>query len=137
MHNDIVILLAEDDEGHAKLIVRHLKRAGVQNTVIRFRDGEGILDFLFRRGKIPYREAGRPYLLLLDVRLPKVDGIEVLKRIKQNDEIKTIPVVMISTTDDPREIELCYRLGCSKYITKAVAYEQFVTSLMQLEAISQ
>jgi CheY-like chemotaxis protein len=135
LKKDIVILLAEDDEGHAKLIVKNLKRAGMNNTVVHFRDGEEVLNFLFRRGKVPHREAGRPYLLLLDVRLPKVNGIEVLTRIKQDDEIKTIPVVMISTTDDPREVELCYKLGCSTYITKAVEYEQFVEKMKQLDTI--
>jgi CheY-like chemotaxis protein len=90
------------------------------------------LNFLLREGKGPHRETEIPYLLLLDIRMPKIDGIEVLKRIKDDDELRKIPVIVITTTDDPREVERCHALGCSNYIVKPVDYEKFVETIRQL-----
>ncbi len=132
MKKKFVILLGEDDEGHAALIVKNLRRAGIKNTVIQFRDGEDILDFLFRRGSHPYRETGTSYLVLLDVRMPKVDGFEVLEGMRQDEELKKLPVIMISTTDDPREVEHCRRLGCDNFFIKGVEQEQFMKAIRRL-----
>ena len=132
MHNDVVILVAEDDEGHAGLIRKNLKRAGVVNDVLLFHDGRQILDFLFKEGEGPHRQDGLAYMLLLDIRMPRVSGVQVLERVKADPALKKLPVIMITTTDDPREIENCHTLGCSNYITKPIEYDQFVTAIRQL-----
>jgi CheY-like chemotaxis protein len=124
----LVILLAEDDDGHAHLIQRNLKRAGVANEVVRARDGQEALDYLQGRGQ------PRParLLLLLDINMPRVDGVEVLRRLKQDPTTARIPVIMVTTTDDPREVARCYEVGCSVYVTKPVRYEDFVEALTRL-----
>jgi CheY-like chemotaxis protein len=132
MQKEIIILIAEDDEGHAILIQKNLRRAGLTNPMLLFRDGQEILDFLFKTGPGPVRESGVPYLLLLDIRMPKVDGVEVLRRVKEDEELRKLPVTMITTTDDPREVEKCHRLGCSNYITKPVDYGNFIEATRKL-----
>ena len=132
MDEPLVIAIAEDDEGHAKLVERNLRRAGVGNELVVFTDGEEALNFFFMKGPGPHRVTGRRYLLLLDIRMPKVDGVEVLAKIKQNEELCKMPVIMLTTTNDPREIERCYRLGCSNYIAKPVEYDKFVEVIKQL-----
>ena len=129
---DIVILVAEDDEGHALLIKKNLKRAGLSNSMMHFHDGQEILDFLFLKGEGPHRQPGISYLLLLDIRMPKVDGVEVLSKIKGDSTLRSLPVIMLTTTDDPREVEKCHLLGCSNYITKPVDYERFVETIQKL-----
>ena len=97
-----------------------------------FQNGEEILNFLFRRGEGPHRVSRKSYLLLLDIRMPKIDGVEVLRQIKSDAELRKLPVVMITTTDDPREVDHCHRLGCSNYIAKPINYERFVEAIRQL-----
>jgi len=132
LKKEVVILIAEDDEGHATLIKKNLKRAGLSNQMRHFRDGEGTLNFLLRRGKGLQRDSNVAYLLLLDIRMPKIDGIEVLRKIKEHEELRKIPVIIITTTDDPREVEECHRLGCSNYITKPVDYDLFIKVIKKL-----
>lgn len=132
MHQDVVILVAEDDEGHAGLIKKNLARAGIVNEMLHFRDGQAILDFLFRQGKEPHRQPRTAYVLLLDIRMPKVDGVQVLEQVKADPELRKLPVIMITTTDDPREVERCHALGCSNYITKPIDYDNFVSAIRQL-----
>ncbi len=132
MHADVTILVAEDDEGHANLIKKNLKRAGIINPVLLFQDGQQILDFLFKKGTGSKLETGRAYILLLDIRMPKVDGTQVLEQIKADPNLKRLPVIMITTTDDPREIVNCHAMGCSNYITKPIDYENFVNAIRQL-----
>ncbi|MDM8536572.1 response regulator, partial [Desulfobacterales bacterium HSG17] len=132
MHSDVIILVAEDDEGHAKLIKKNLTRAGIINKVQLFKNGQEILDFLFQKGKGPKRESGKAYILLLDIRMPKVDGVQVLEQIKADPTLRTLPVIMITTTDDPREVVNCHELGCSNYITKPIDYENFINAVRQL-----
>jgi CheY-like chemotaxis protein len=128
----LVITLAEDDDGHAKLVERNLRRAGLANELIRFQDGEETLKFFFRTGPGPHRIPGKRYMLLLDIRMPKVDGTEVLQKLKQDKELRMLPVIMLTTTNDPREIDRCYSLGCSNYIAKPVEYDKFVEVIRQL-----
>lgn len=130
--DEVVILMAEDDAGHAELIKRNLKKSGVSNDIVRFADGEQVINFLFRKGKGPHRDEGKAYLLLLDIRMPGLGGIEVLRTIKSNDELKSMPVIMLTTTNTAEEVELCHQLGCSSYITKPVEYTSFVDSLHSL-----
>ncbi len=132
MNREVTILIAEDDDGHAELIRKNLARAGIANAIIRFRNGQEISDFLFNRGNGPGRVPGKPYILLLDIRMPKMDGTEVLRLIKGDAELRKMPVVMITTTDDPREVALCHELGCNSYITKPLEYDSFVNAIRQL-----
>lgn len=131
MKRHVTILLAEDDPGHASLIERNLRRVGIGNDIVKFENGQQIVDFLFPSGDSDqYPE--QPYLVLLDLRMPRLDGIEVLRRIKDHPILKRLPVIMLSTTDDPREIARCYALGCSSYIVKPIASEGFVEAIRRL-----
>ena len=132
MRKEVVILIADDDPGHARLIEKNLERAGLHNDVLRFEDGQQILDFLFRRGPGARRAGDTPYLLLLDIRMPKLDGVEVLRQLKADAELRKIPVLMLTTTDDPREVERCHALGCNNYIVKPVDYDKFAEAIKQL-----
>ncbi len=131
MHNEVTILITEDDEGHAMLIQRNLRRAGVSNPLMHFHDGQEVLDFLHGRSEEKMQE-GKSYLLLLDIRMPRVDGVEVLRQIKSDSSLRRIPVIMITTTDDPFEIEQCHVLGCNGYITKPVDYNRFIEAIQRL-----
>ena len=124
---ETTLLIAEDDDAHAVLIRSNLRRAGLTNRTLRFRDGQEVLEFLGDEGLVP-----GSYLLLLDIRMPRVDGVEVLRTLKQSPVLRRIPVVMVTTTDDPAEVERCHDLGCSSYITKPVEYDKFVEAIRVL-----
>lgn len=131
--NEVTILLAEDDDGHADLIMENLKDAGVNNQFVRFNDGEQALEFFFSgkdHGSV--YQPGQAYLMLLDIRMPKVDGVQVLERLKGAPHLRNMPVIMLTTTDDPREVERCHQLGCNSYITKPVVFTSFVETLQRL-----
>ncbi len=132
MNGTVVILVAEDDDGHAVLIEKNLRRAGIDNEIIRFADGQQLIDFLFFQGPGPHRKRGNPYVLLLDIRMPTVDGIEVLRRLKADEELRKLPVIMLTTTDDPRDVDRCHQLGCGVYIAKPVESDRFVEAIRQL-----
>jgi CheY-like chemotaxis protein len=131
MTREVIILIADDDPGHVRLIEKNLTRAGLHNPVERFEDGAAILDFIFQRGERK-RSAEASYLLLLDIRMPKVDGVEVLRQVKGHPELRKLPVIMLTTTDDPREVERCHALGCNNYIVKPVDYDKFAEAIKQL-----
>ena len=131
-NREVIILIAEDDAGHARLIEKNLNRAGLRNQIIRFDNGQAVLDFLLRNGAGTRRRSDTPYLLLLDIRMPQVDGIEVLRQLKQDQELRKIPVIMLTTTDDPREVERCHTIGCSSYIVKPVDYDKFAEAITSL-----
>jgi CheY-like chemotaxis protein len=128
----MVILLAEDDEGHALLVKRNLIRAGIANEVAHVTNGQEALDFVHRQGKYADRPLGGALLLVLDINMPCLDGVQVLRQIKSDETTAKLPVIMLTTTDDPREIERCYECGCSVYITKPVEYDQFVEAVKRL-----
>ena len=132
MTKEVVILIADDDAGHTRLIEKNLQRAGLHNSIMRFENGQDILDFLFRRGEGPKRAPDTAYLLLLDIRMPKVDGVEVLRQLKADPQLRKLPVSMLTTTDDPREVARCHELGCNNYIVKPVGYEKFAEAVQQL-----
>jgi CheY-like chemotaxis protein len=132
MTREVVILIAEDDNGHALLIEKNLHRVGLHNPTLRFENGQDILDFLFMRGAGQRRLPDTAYLLLLDIRMPKVDGVEVLRRIKDDPELRKLPVIMLTTTDDPREVARCHTFGCGNYLVKPVDYERFSEAIKQL-----
>ena len=127
-----IILFAEDDQGHATLVQRNLRRTGIVNPVVHVRDGQEALDYIRSEG--PYLGQGTHELLLvlLDINMPRVDGVEVLRQLKSTPATARIPVIMLTTTDDPDEIERCYKLGCSVYITKPVASDAFVEAVRRL-----
>jgi CheY-like chemotaxis protein len=129
MNNHVsTILIVDDDEGHAILIRENLEAAGLHNRMEHFRDGQAVLDFLAQhRG-----DDRESYLVLLDIRMPKLDGIEVLRRLKADPKLSTLPVIMLTTTDDAREIERCYKLGCNVYIQKPVDYDRFAEAIRRL-----
>ena len=127
-----MILIAEDDDGHAALIERNLQRSGGSRKYVRLKDGQEALDFLFQRGQGEIRAQNCPYILLLDINLPKISGLEVLKQIKSDTELRKIPVTVLSTTDDPEEVEQCHELGCSYYITKPTEPEVFMEVIARL-----
>ncbi|MFZ2276945.1 MAG: response regulator [Prosthecobacter sp.] len=132
MMQELVIIIAEDDAGHARLIEKSLNRVGLHNPILRCENGQEVLDFLFRRGPGPHRRTDTPYLLLLDIRMPKVDGVEALRQIKEDVFLRKLPVIMLTTTDDPREIERCHLLGCNSYIVKPVDYDRFAEAIAKL-----
>jgi len=132
MQKDVIILVVDDDDGHATLIKKNLQNAGVTNKIIRFEDGQEVLNYLFKKGNGPVREDGVGYLILLDIRMPKIDGIEVLRQMKSDKELQKIPVIMLTTTDDPREVEKCHEIGCSSYITKPIDYVDFMQTIKHL-----
>src|SRR5262245_6015030 len=128
----MMILLAEDDDGHASLIRRNLQRAGVINEITHVRDGQEALDFLRGRGAYAGTAPPAPMLLLLDINMPRVNGVDVLREVKRHPATALIPVIMLTTTDDPREVQRCYELGCSVYLTKPVQYADFVEAIKRL-----
>lgn len=127
------IILVEDDDGHALLIEKNLRRAGVQNPFLRLSDGQAALDYFFPSADMPASiDAHRNTIVLLDINMPKIDGVEVLRHLKNHPATMTLPVIMLTTTDDPREIARCYELGCNVYVTKPVDYGAFVEAVRRL-----
>ena len=132
MEKDVVILVAEDDVGHFELVKKNLWLSCIENEILLFKDGQQVLSFLQKTGAGPKRSESRSYILLLDIRMPKVDGHEVLRLIKEDEHLKKIPVIMLTTTDSAEEIDKCYGLGCSFYMVKPVDYRHFMTAVENL-----
>jgi CheY-like chemotaxis protein len=126
------ILLVDDDEGHAILIREHLESVGWRNRIEHLSDGQAALDYFGRRAGRRAETVGDRFLVLLDIRMPKVDGIEVLRRLKSDPALRRIPVIMLTTTDDAREVARCYDLGCNAYLQKPVDYEKFSETIRRL-----
>jgi CheY-like chemotaxis protein len=133
------IILIEDDDGHATLVERNLRRAGLTNGFIRFGDGQDALDYFFGAQLADPAAPARlsrddlaNFVVLLDLKMPRVDGFEVLRRLKEAPSTAALPVIVLTTTDDPREIERCYELGCNVYITKPVEYDAFIEAVRRL-----
>jgi CheY-like chemotaxis protein len=127
----ITIAMIEDDEGHARLTERNLRRVGVNNEIVQLADGASAITFLFGSDGSGLVNKGRPLLVLLDLNLPDVSGIDILKRLKENEHLRVSPVVVLTTSDDKSEIRRCYDLGCNVYITKPVDYEKFANAIQQ------
>jgi len=130
---NFTVLIAEDDDGHAELILEQLRETNLGCPILRFRDGQEVLDHLLGGGW----DRERPCVLLLDINMPRLDGIAVLGRLKGDPATRSIPVIMLTTTDDPEEVAACYRLGCNLYITKPVGFEAFAQTLERLGRILQ
>jgi CheY-like chemotaxis protein len=128
----VTILLVEDDPGHAHLIQKNLRRANLANEMVTVADGQEALDFVFCEGLYAENCYKGSLMILLDLNLPILDGYQVLKRLKSDDRTKHIPIIVLTTTDDSREVAKCYELGCNIYVTKPVQYEQFSDAIRQL-----
>jgi len=128
----VTIVMVEDDEGHARLIERNIRRAGVNNDIVPFTDGTSALKYLFGADGSGLESNGRPLLILLDLNLPDMTGVDILTKVKANPHTRRSPVVVLTTTDDEREIQRCYDLGANVYITKPVDYEAFANAIRQL-----
>ena len=131
-NQEVTILLVEDDPGHARLIQKNLRRSNINNEIVTLTDGQQAVDYLFAQGQYGGRKRPSPLLVLLDLNMPVLDGYQVLERMKASEETKRIPVVILTTTDDAREVERCYNLGCNVYITKPVDYEQFAEAIRKI-----
>lgn len=125
----VEILLVEDNPTDAELTLRALRKGNLANHITWVKDGEEALDFIFRSGNYTQRPSENPKLILLDIKLPKVDGIEVLKRIKSDDRTRIIPVVMVTSSAEGRDITESYKLGVNSYVVKPVDFEQFSDTL--------
>jgi len=122
----VEILLAEDSETDAEMTIRALQGKNLTNRLVRVKDGAEALDFIFRRGVYSERPAGLPKLLLLDLKMPKVDGIEVLREVKASEETRSMPVVVLTSSAEERDIAASYMLGVNSYIVKPVDFVKFV-----------
>jgi CheY-like chemotaxis protein len=135
MSPDTMVLIAEDDDGHAALIEKHLRRGGMERPSHRLRDGQETLDFFFGSGMNLPGMRCHGYLLLLDINLPRINGIEVLRKMKQHTILKQVPILMLSTTDDPKEVEVCHSLGCNFYLTKPTEADAFAQVIAHLGSL--
>ena len=131
MSSPVKIIMIEDDEGHARLIEKNIRRAGVNNEIVGFTDGSSAMEYLFGSDR-KAAEVNGPLLIMLDLNLPDMTGAEILKRIKEDEDLKRSPVVVLTTTDDRQEIQRCYDLGCNVYITKPLNYDNFAHAIRQL-----
>jgi DNA-binding response OmpR family regulator len=129
---EVTIVMIEDDEGHARLIEKNVRRAGVNNDIVPFTNGNAALDYILGADRSGDVSQGRYLLILLDLNLPDMSGIDILEKVKSNQHTKRLPVVILTTTDDEREIQRCYDLGANVYITKPVEYESFANAIRQL-----
>ena len=124
----VTILLVEDDSGHAELVKLNLKRGGINNDVMHFETGQKALDFLSQN------QSDKKYLIILDINMPGINGLQVLSRIKSSEITKNIPIIILTTATEEREAEYCYELGCNVFITKPVDYETFSQAIQELGA---
>jgi len=131
--NPLVLLVVEDNPDHTELIIRSLQDRRVANTIHHVSDGQAALDYLYRQGRYEdERLSPRPDLVLLDLRLPKVDGLEVLRRVKSDPATKHIPVVILTTSEADRDLEAAYTHQANSYLVKPVEFEQFVQLMNDL-----
>ncbi len=132
MKEKFSILIAEDDPGHFALIRRHLNKLGFRSRIIHFKDGREILDFLLKNEPGVTRDPRKNYLIILDIRMPKVDGVTVLKTIKNTENLCDIPVIMLTCSDDEEEIKKCRVLGCRDYVVKPTETIDFASVIRRV-----
>ena len=126
------ILLVEDSPNDIELTLSALARHKLANEVVVVRDGEEALDYLYQRGAFKLRAGGNPVVVLLDIKLPKVDGLEVLKQVRQDDKLQHTPIVMLTSSREEQDIVHSYDLGVNAYVVKPVDFHEFVTAICEL-----
>jgi CheY-like chemotaxis protein len=126
------ILLAEDNPKDIELALEALEENHLANQVIVVRNGEEALDFLYRRGAYSTRPEGNPAVVLLDLKMPKVDGLEVLRQIKADEEMKTLPVVMLTSSREEQDLIRSYQLGANAYVVKPIDFQQVIEAIKTL-----
>ncbi len=129
---EVEILLVEDNSTDAELCIRALKKHNLANRLVWLKDGAEALNFLFQTGGYAGRAHNEPRLILLDLRLPKVDGFEVLHKVKTDERLKTIPVVVLTSSKEDHDIEESYRLGANSFVSKPVEFEAFANAVAEL-----
>ena len=133
MNHEIEILLIEDNMNDAELTIRALKKNNLANKLVHLKDGAEAIDFIFAEGNYSGRKVENvPKVILLDLKMPKVNGIEVLKKIKADERTKKIPIVVLTSSKEDPDIQECYRLGVNSYVVKPVQFEQFVKAVSEL-----
>jgi CheY-like chemotaxis protein len=126
------ILMVEDDPNDVELTMTALEGHNLANEVIVTRDGEEALDYLYRRGKYTTRSSDHPAVILLDLKLPKIDGLEVLRQVKSDDNLKMIPVVVLTSSREEKDLVSSYKLGVNAYVVKPVDFHEFVNAIKEL-----
>ncbi|HEY4287525.1 MAG TPA: response regulator [Puia sp.] len=133
MFNQVEVLLVEDNIHDAEMTIRALKKVNLANNLFHVKDGEEALDFIFAQGKFAGRETSNlPKVILLDIKMPKVDGIEVLRQLKSREESKVIPVVIMTSSKEEQDVINSYQLGVNSYVVKPVDFEGFAKAVSQL-----
>lgn len=133
MKKEVNILIADDNKEHLELIRKNLLRAGIRNEMLNFADGQEILNFLFDLDEgFEEEQNSHGYILLLNLNLPKVDGVKTLEKIKQDTQLKKIPVIILTATDDQHTIDRCHNLGCSTYLVEPTEYQDFEETIQKL-----
>ncbi|MBF0128181.1 MAG: response regulator [Magnetococcales bacterium] len=128
----VTILMVEDEEAHALLIERNLRRCGLTNTIVRLHNGREALDYLFNRGRYAERQRPLHLLVLLDLNMPEVDGYQVIREMKEDERCRVVPIVILTTTDDTQEVQRCYDLGCNNFVTKPVDPMDFAKTIQSM-----
>lgn len=128
----LTILLVEDNPDHAELVIRNMEEFSVANTIVHVQDGEAALDYLLDRGKYAGMRRPLPHLVLLDLQLPKVSGLEVLKQVKQDSRLRALPVVMLTTSSAERDMTKAYEYHANSYLSKPVDFCDFSRMLKDL-----
>ena len=132
-YNEVEILLVEDSAADAEMTIRALKKANIANKLVHLKDGAEALDFIFCRGNFSERDpANKPKVILLDIKMPRVDGIEVLRQLKSNEETRRIPVVIMTSSNEDSDVVASYDLGVNSYVVKPVGFESFAKAVNDL-----
>ena len=133
MNNHTEIILVDDNVHDADLMIRAFRKSGLANTFVHLKNGQEALDYIFAEGEFDTRDPNKlPKAIMLDLKMPKVTGIEVLQRIKSNDRTKDIPVVVITSSKEDPDIKECYRLGVNSYVVKPVEFDEFFKAISQV-----
>ncbi|MBF0585138.1 MAG: response regulator [Magnetococcales bacterium] len=128
----VTIVMVEDENSHATLIERNLRRGGITNPIVRLNNGREALDYLLGRGAHAGQRRPQHLLVLLDLNMPEVDGYQVIREMKEDEECRVIPIIVLTTTDDPQEIQHCYDLGCNNFVTKPVNPQEFAKAIQNM-----
>jgi two-component system response regulator len=133
MYSELEILLVEDNAGDAEMTIRALKKQNISNNIVHLKDGAEALDFIFGTGKYENRNIDqKPKMILLDLKMPKVNGIEVLKTLKSDERTRKIPIIVLTSSNEDPDIKVCYELGVNSYIVKPVGFENFSSAITNL-----